>query len=319
MSAPPLPRNLDLWVFLGLTFVLTWAVDLALWLAKVPPGPTWTAVVAGTMFLPAIATWFTERFVVKTPALAARTGLRVRAPDVRWGRYWLLAWFVTPAVVLASIGLSALMGFYVLDLVELSSLRAAVEASPQGREALEKVSLHQMLALNVASGILIAPLVNALPIFGEEWGWRGYLLPRLWSLGPWRALVLHGAIWGLWHAPIILMGYNYPKHPVLGVLLMVLLCVLMGILFGWLRLATGSVWPAVIAHASINGLAPLVSVLGKNGVDFDTALVGMTGLPGFLLLGALVGILVWRRQVPVPPPPAPLPDRPGENAPLPAS
>src|SRR5436305_814196 len=67
--------------------------------------------------------------------------------------------------------------------------------------------------------LLLTPLA-----FGEQWGWRGYLLPRLLPLGQWPALLLSGAIWGLWHAPVILLGYNYPQHPILGVLVMVGTC-----------------------------------------------------------------------------------------------
>ena len=57
-------------------------------------------------------------------------------------------------------------------------------------------------------------LLIAVPVtlftFGEEYGWRGYLLPRLLPLGEIRATLLLGMVWGLWHLPLLLAGLNYP-------------------------------------------------------------------------------------------------------------
>ena len=98
--------------------------------------------------------------------------------------------------------------------------------------------------------------------FGEELGWRGYLLPALIDrVGTWPALILSGAIWGLWHSPVILLGYNFGRTDIVGVLLMVVACVLLGILFGWLRLASGNIWPAVFAHGGLNAAGGLILVL----------------------------------------------------------
>jgi hypothetical protein len=57
--------------------------------------------------------------------------------------------------------------------------------------------------------------------------------PKLLPLEQWRALLLSGAIWGAWHAPVVALGYNYPQHHALGPLLMIVFCVIFGILLGW--------------------------------------------------------------------------------------
>nr|WP_228531146.1 MULTISPECIES: CPBP family intramembrane glutamic endopeptidase [Myxococcaceae] len=157
-----------------------------------------------------------------------------------------------------------------------------------------------LVALQVAVGVVAGPVLNAVVALGEEWGWRGYLLPRLLPWGTWRALLAHGALWGLWHAPVVLQGYNYPQHPVAGVGFMVVSCVLLGVLFGWLRLASGSVWPCVIAHGSLNALAPAVMLLPRAGAAWDTAEVGVLGWPGWLLMAAGVCALVLTRRLPSP-------------------
>jgi membrane protease YdiL (CAAX protease family) len=257
-------------------------------------------VAAGlSMFGPAVATLLVTRKVAPLPVpLKEDTGLVLGQHRLR---FFLLAMLGTPGVVLGTLLLSVLLYPQDFDLTGLSALRALLaKLPPEAMAAIDQLGgLHVVLTLQVVQGALMGPLLNLPVIFGEEWGWRGYLLPRLLPLGQWRAFVLGGVIWGLWHAPLILLGYNYPQHPVLGILFFTLVCVLLGTLLGWMRLATGSIWPAVLAHGSINSLGPLVVVLGHEGKPLDTALVGLTGWPGWLVLAALVGVLVLTRRLPV--------------------
>jgi len=89
---------------------------------------------------------------------------------------------------------------------------------------------------------------------GEEIGWRGFLFPSLLKLhGPVSAILISGTIWALWHYPGIL-GSNYNSG---GPAWIALVCftwmVISGAaIFGWLRVKSGSVWPAAIAHGSHN-------------------------------------------------------------------
>lgn len=250
-----------------------------------------------SMLMPSVATFIVTRWVSPLRPLARRTGLGL---GVRWKRFWALAWLGTPVVVLAALGLSVLLGRYPLDL-GLSGLLAKLPHTEKLAPVIEKMTAHphRFIALAVAQATVIAPLLNAPFVLGEEWGWRGYLLPRLLPLGQWRALVLSGAIWGVWHAPLILLGHNYPQHPVAGVFFMIVFCVLTGVLIGWTRLATGSVWPAVIIHGSINGLGPLAGILNRAGTTVDMAEAGLLGWPGWLLMAALIGVLVLTRRLPV--------------------
>jgi hypothetical protein len=73
-----------------------------------------------------------------------------------------------------------------------------------------------------------------------------------------------GLIWGVWHWPVIAMGHNYgleyPGAPWLGMMMMVWVTMGLGTFLGWLTLRSGSVWPAVIGHAAINGISALAAV-----------------------------------------------------------
>jgi uncharacterized protein len=169
----------------------------------------------------------------------------------------------------------------------------------------------------VLISLFALPLLALLNIpftFGEEWGWRGYLLPQLLPLGQWHALLISGAIWGFWHAPVILLGYNYPEHPVLGVFLMAIFCVIVGTILGWTRLATGSVWPAVLGHASINASAGAAYVFSRAGVEYDQSQVTILGWTGWVLPLLFIALLVLTHRLPVRGVPGTPNPRPGPTA-----
>jgi membrane protease YdiL (CAAX protease family) len=138
------------------------------------------------------------------------------------------------------------------------------------------------VAIQALLGILISPIANGLFTFGEEFGWRGYLLPKLMPLGWRKAMLLIGAIWGVWHWPVIFMGYeygsSYPGYPWLGPLLFIWITFCFGVFLAWITLRAGSLWPAVIGHAAINGIAAL-------------AVLVVTGNPNPLLGPLPVGII----------------------------
>jgi CAAX protease family protein len=144
-------------------------------------------------------------------------------------------------------------------------------------------------------------LVIALPVtlftFGEEYGWRGYLLPRLLPLGEIRASVLLGVIWGVWHLPLIMAGLNYPGVNVwLAVIIFTFVTVALSFTYTWFYVASSSsVLVAAVFHASTNQFSdtfwvpPLLS--GAN--PFAPSLVSA------VLIMALVVVVyrVFRRSV----------------------
>jgi len=103
-------------------------------------------------------------------------------------------------------------------------------------------------------------IIGSVFTFGEEFAWQGYLQQKLLrKFGLNWGLILLGIIWGYWHLPIILMGYNFPNHPVLGaLLLMPISTIFMGIFEGWLNLRSKNIWMPALAHAAINLFAGLL-------------------------------------------------------------
>jgi len=135
--------------------------------------------------------------------------------------------------------------------------------------------------------------INAIFAFGEEIGWRGFLLREFQAIGFWKASLLIGVIWGLWHAPLtIFAGHNYPSTPIFGVLMMTLFSVLMSPILSFITIKSRSIFPAAFFHGVINGSVSLgiMVVAGGN----PELLNGLTGLAGFIVL-LVVNIIIFIR------------------------
>jgi len=139
------------------------------------------------------------------------------------------------------------------------------------------------------ASIFLGPLINLPLMLSEELGWRGYLWDQLKAKGFWAASWLVGGLWGVWHVPIILMGHNYPKMPVIGSLLFIGLCLLMGPLYSWMRLRSGSVWGPCLLHGTTNGAAGYF-IMAQSSMEMPWK--GLLGIGGFVALSIAV-FLIW--------------------------
>ena len=297
--APILPTRVP-WVavtvFTVLAVGLAWLIAAPLWLSGEGLANPWFQLIAlGMMYTPTIAALVVVLFVARPRSIPRLLGLAPLRPLGRTLGLCAAALVGFPVLAFCSMLLGQAMGLIELDLVGLSGLAAIMTASGAGelgRDDLTTVALVQLLTLPL--GVLVA----SLSAFGEELGWRGWLLPNLLPLGTWPALLLSGAIWGVWHAPLILLGYNYQRTDAVGLLLMVGWCVLLGVLIGWLRLRSASVWPAVIAHGVVNAAVGALLLFASPTSMQDTGSVFGTllGWPGWILLAATTLILVVTGQ-----------------------
>jgi uncharacterized protein len=262
-------KRVILW-FLGITVVISWPLFLSsLWY------PQFTLVAwMLAMFAPSIAAIVTTRLIAGENLGTLR--LRRLGPK----RYYLWALLTPPALALVALLFTVLLGAGELDLT-FSTVRAAL---PEGFEQ-GPIPLGLIVAAQALAAILLGSLINTIPALGEELGWRGFLLPRLMYLGKWRAILLSNVIWGVWHAPAILQGHNYPETPVLGVFLMIGFCLLIGIFLSWVYLATRSPWAPALGHGAINASAalPLLFLRPDVNITFGGTLASLSGWVGMIL------------------------------------
>nr|WP_246457981.1 CPBP family intramembrane glutamic endopeptidase [Saccharopolyspora gloriosae] len=246
------------------------------------------------MTTPAIAALVVVRFVERRQRPAWALGLWPLRPVRRVLGFAALGIVTSIALVLAALPVGALLGVYPADFANFSAFRQVLGEQTGGAEL--PVPVGALIAVQLAA-LPLGAFVNLLPALGEELGWRGWLLPKLMPLGPLAAVLISGVIWGAWHAPLILLGYNYPDAPgLLGVAAMVGMCVLVGAVFGWLRLRSGSVWPAALAHGAFNAAGGTYLLFAQAGENVDTTQATILGWSGWIVPLVLVVVLVATGQ-----------------------
>jgi membrane protease YdiL (CAAX protease family) len=280
--------------FICLSFALAWAVALPLWQGAGIESPYLTPIAVVMMFTPALAAFIVGKVTDPRAAMAASLGLSSWRPWRRTLRFSLFAMLASLLMMVVALLVAAALGLYRFDIVHFSGLAEMVKTQFAGREAqLAKLPSPGLLAAAAIAQVVLTGPLAAVAALGEEIGWRGWLLPRLMPLGTLPALALSGVVWALWHAPLVLLGFNYPASPGwLALLCMSAMCIVVGAVFGWIRLRSGSVWPAAIAHGTFNTSAGLIFILGQAGQKIDMTQATPLGWSGWIF-PALLGIALF--------------------------
>lgn len=284
-------------IFLAFAFGISWAVALVIYLTGgLDNSPTYT-IAGGQISLAIILLSSVYMFGPAIGNLIARIITKEGKSDLflqpqfdhKRGLYYLAAWFLP--------GLLTILGAIVFFVLfpqyfdkSLSALKNLLAASGQtGSINPWIIAITQAL-----QALIISPILNAIPTFGEEFGWRGYLQHKLMPIGGRKAVILTGLIWGVWHWPVIFMGYNYGKDyfgaPFLSPLAMVWFTLALSVIFGWLSIKAHSLWPAVIAHGALNGIASLGLIFVKGSPDslLGPAPTGIVGGIGLTITAVLI-------------------------------
>lgn len=279
-----------IWLFIGLAFGLTWIPGLILTLAGMRYGDALSGFyLMACMLIPALASILVRAFT--------KEGFRKMgwAPGFQNGGWkWYLAAFFGPTLCM----LLGAVAYFLIFPARFDPSGAAMKAV-LSQAGIAEAQIPLVMGVQLIQGLLIGPIINVPFTLGEELGWRSYLLPKLTGLyGQRKAILLSGLVWGLWHAPMIAMGHNYGTGywgwPILGILAMVVFCLAMGSFEAFLTFRTGSVWPAAMAHSSLNAITatPVYFALGTNSPFVGPMMTGLIG--GWALLA--LAILCYLRS-----------------------
>lgn len=289
--------NKRLVIFLAITFVLTYAIEIFIGGPHTVNGNAdmvASTVKSAAMMIPALAVLITR--------LATKEGFEkgaYAAPNFKGNaKYYLMMWFLIPLLVV----IGALFYFAINPDEYSPNMQFLVDTYAKQGVTVESTAIRMTIISQTVTSFLLAPVINIIPCFGEEWGWRGYLQPKLMEkMGPLPAILVTSIIWGLWHAPIIAQGHNYgvvySSWPFGGIFAMIVFCVVMGTIFGYASYKTGSCLPSVIGHGALNGIASVGVFFTKNGGNpfvgpAATGIIG--GLP--LVIFAIIVVIILTRK-----------------------
>lgn len=191
---------------------------------------------------------------------------------VRWS---LWAWAYPLAIGGAAYGIAWATGLASFGFPARSS---ALSAFTPG------VRFWVLIGLTSSIGVVL----SAISAAGEEIGWRGYLLTRLYEARVPKPALASGLIWGFWHVPLILSGqYASGAYPLLSAALFMVSIVSAGFFVARLRLESGSVWPAILMHSAWNSI---IQGAFDGSTQGHSLFVGESGVlvAGFSVLFALV-------------------------------
>ena len=231
-------------------------------------------------FSPAIAAVVVRKWITREGFADAGLLLNFRKNK----RYYLVAWLLPLLVVGVILLLAVIFRISKPDF----SLERVMNTLGNGQNPLEAVPRPLRFPVAILQTLIGAIIATPL-LLGEEFGWRSYLQIRLMAHRPLLAAIITGVIWGVWHYPINLQGYNYPDNRILGLFLFPVFTVFLSIIFGWLRIRTGSIWSASLAHSATNaiggGLTLLLFMGAPNWI--------FAGYPGILSWIPLCAICAW--------------------------
>ena len=155
------------------------------------------------------------------------------------GFWWLVSIFVFPVVITSSVLTGKLLGGLELDVKMISVFVAAL-----------------------LPGLITAMIKN---IF-EEFAWRGYLAPKVYSLNMniWLSHAMVGLVWGTWHLPFLFVFWPYLTMNMLWYFVPLLLVgtISQSVVYGEIRLATASVLPAWVMHTIGNAIGNTLLLSG---------------------------------------------------------
>ncbi len=278
--------------FLLITFGVTWGVEILLIaggarfeLTRPTTSMVW--VVGLLMLAPALAAFVTLRFITREGFGNAY---------LRFGNWkpYVACWLVIPAcyaviyLLTWALGLGGQPDWQFTWFLGLFA-QSGVAVPPMPAPGIIWAALF-------FSSLVPGALFTTIFAFGEDFGWRGFLLPKLMPLGKPVAYTLMALIWSAWHWPLVLKGFTYPGYPVLGIVFFTLLTGTIGTAMNELTLRYRSCILPSWFHALFNTQKQGIWILMFPAIN--PLLGGYAGVVGLAVWGGLAAIvlLMFRRS-----------------------
>lgn len=262
-------KNEIVW-FLVPTFIVTYGLGIVAYLMG---GMDKFPLMIVSMFVPALVVILLYCFKYRKPIFKNNDlGLRFR------GLKYLI---IVPFVFFLLVGLSYLIPF-LFDRDIFMTPALILEVTEKTGFGVGNWFLNLLIIFGINT--IIAPLQNILLFLGEEIGWRAYLVPRLLKIYSAKvSFLIGGSLWGIWHAAGILLGLNYPDHPILGNIMMMLMCIPLGVILQYFYYKSKSIFIPAIAHGVINWTAGNFIMFVMADENYNKLIYGPSGIIGIII------------------------------------
>jgi uncharacterized protein len=199
--------------------------------------------------------------------------------------HWLFIWVAVVAFYALSAFLNSLFKLgQPIDLVQvMEQLNLPVEYTPAA-----------FWVQMIVQTMFLGPLLGVVLMFGQEYGWRGFLQDQLFGGGKLRGVLIIGLVWAVWQWPLVWMGQIFPGQPIVGTINVTAYAILLGFILSTVRLKTGAIFLAAFLHSLNNQVSSFFYTFVYQ--PSETVFSFGVGLYGLLLLVPIV-ILLYRDRV----------------------
>lgn len=293
-----------LMIFLGLCFGVAWVMEIFAIIPMHRSGDA-QAIQEGAGMLSQIM--LTPALAALVARIATREGLAKSGLQFNFSEHKLLflfGWFGMTALTF----LGAVMYFLVFrdnfDAQMTNFVAVYNESMADGGAQADAADILALYKMDLLIKVFTAAVLDIMNSFGEEWGFRAYLLPKLFrKFGAVPAMLLSGLASGLWYAPLAAAGYYYGNanagFPVVNILAMCVFGTVTGIIYSFLCLKTGSIFPSVFAHSTVNVMMTQASLLTFDGGNYFIGPMPTGILSGIPFIAAAAVCLVQMHRNPV--------------------
>jgi membrane protease YdiL (CAAX protease family) len=287
-------RKINLYILLA--FAFSWAAAIILKLAHIDITGLKGKVILALLYMPApaLSTFVVQKFIYKEDF--TQYGWTFNKKAVKWILFTPLLFLTLSILTLTIIALFGnthlAPAFGHLDFSQENfnhQLKETVGATGHlTKMHIPNLPAYLIFILVLVSGIIAGASVNLPFMFGEEFGWRGLMLWETKHLGFLGANCFIGLIWGIWHWPVILMGFNYPHHPYIGLFMMVLFTMSLSPLFAYVRIKTKSILGPCMLHGMINATGAMYIMFVADGNELYSSIAGWAGIIAGVVLTIVI-------------------------------
>lgn len=288
-------------IFLVLCFGVAWVMEIFGIIPMYQSGNPDTAkaavdMLAQVMITPALAA-LVARIATKEGLL--KSGFQFNLAEHKF--LFLFGWFGMTALTF----LGAALYFLIFrNNFDPNMTNFAATYAQNAATQIDTVDIVAAYKTDLLIKVFTAAILDIINSFGEEWGFRAYLLPKLFrKIGAIPSMIVSGLISGLWYAPLVAMGYYYGNSnagfPVVNILAMCLFGMVTGIIYSFLCLRTGSIFPSVFAHSAVNIMMSQAILFTFDGGNYFVGPSPTGILSGLPFIATAVICLVYMAKHPI--------------------